>query len=108
MTQEITKELMCIRLRSGIEIWADANRIEPLKKVLLSGGSALFFDYEGETINTGEIAGIFRASTMEEMTRRKNGQWKCKGNIWHEGIHRRWLERRYARAAATGPASSRC
>lgn len=84
MSQEITKELMCIRLKSGIEIWASADRIKPLEKVLLSGGSSLFFDYEGETINTSEVAGIFRASTMEEMTRRKNGQWRCKSGLWHE------------------------
>jgi hypothetical protein len=28
--------------------------------------------------------GVFTAAEMEDLTRRKNGQWKCKWETWHE------------------------
>jgi hypothetical protein len=39
---------------------------------------------EGQFINTFEILGIFTADAMEEQHHRKNGQWKCMKNNWHE------------------------
>ena len=41
-------------------------------------------EFETDFINTNEISGIFSSQSMEEFNRRKNGQWKCSYNFWHE------------------------
>ncbi len=34
-------------------------------------------------MNTADIMGIFSPGDMEDMKRRKNGDWVCKFGIWH-------------------------
>ena len=78
MTNELSKRLVCILMRSRVEIWKEEDRIN---KINLEG--VKFINIDGEIINTADISGIFKASTMEEQTRRKNGEWKCQQNYWH-------------------------
>lgn len=104
MSKELTKNLMCILMREKAEIWIEQEKLESLMDML---EKQRFIRIGKEIINTADISGIYTAETMEDITRRKNGQWKCKeGNYWHDkgeqcghkGIHceiptyaREWL-----------------
>ena len=84
MTQELSKDLVCIVIRGGIEIWVEQERAEILKQSLLSDKCPQFINYENKLINKADITGIFDALVMEEKTRLKNGQWKCQYGTWHD------------------------
>lgn len=84
MTQELTKELVCILLRVGIEIWVEKERADNLSALISNKDCPQFINYEGQIINKSDISGIFNAKTMEERTKRKNGEWLCHNNTWHE------------------------
>ena len=77
----ITKELMCVSIRGGVEIWVEKERIRPLLEGLNKKSG--FVEVDGQYINLADVVGIFDARTMEEVVRRKNGEWKCGGNRWH-------------------------
>lgn len=76
---ELSKNLKCICLRNGVELWIESERLEKLN--LENAGR--FLKIDEEIINTADIVGIFTAQTMEEKTRRKNGDWQCKWGYWH-------------------------
>jgi hypothetical protein len=80
---ELSKNLVCILMRSGVEIWVEADRAESLKKQIEGTTSSMFVRYENQFINTADISGIFTAPLMEDRTRRKNGDYKCNFNKWH-------------------------
>ena len=81
MSTEVSKSLMCICIRGGIEIWIEEEKIKPLielirKKELIQIGKNI--------INPVDITGIFEAKEMEDRTKRKNGYWKCDYGFWHQ------------------------
>ena len=43
----------------------------------LKVGAICVHENENQIINKADISGIFNAITMEDKTRRKNGDWKC-------------------------------
>jgi len=79
----LSKNLVCVVIRNGVQIWLEQERAENLKKILSSTNKPQFIDFENEFINTADITGVFSAIAMEDITRRKNGQWKCERNNWH-------------------------
>ncbi len=83
MSQQITKNLKCICLRNGAEIWVEEERINALIDNLMVLQDNKFIKIGEEVVNTADIIGILSAKTMEEITRRKNGQWKCQYGYWH-------------------------
>ena len=82
--QEISKQLVCISLRNGIEIWLEEEKAENLKKILANSKESKFINIGKETINTADIVGIFTPQTMEEIIRRRSGQWKDKYGKWQD------------------------
>lgn len=76
---EISKELMCILIMGGPQIWIEKEKLQQLKQLIEAKKT---FEFEGELINPSNIAGVFSAKTMEEVTRRKNGQWKDTNGVW--------------------------
>jgi hypothetical protein len=84
MTNEITKNLQCIVLRNGVEIWIEEDRIVSFKQMLLTLKENKLVSIDGEFINTADIVGILDAKTVEDSTRRKNGQWKDKNGNWQD------------------------
>lgn len=78
--KEITKDLKCLVLRNGIEMWKEKERLDHLIGSL-EGNK--FIAIDDEMINIADIVGVFSPITMEDMTRRKNGEWKCRNNVWH-------------------------
>ena len=81
---ELSKSLMCIQLRSGVEIWVEQDRASKLQRILETMTGHKFVNFDDQSINTADVVGVFKASTMDEYTRRKNGQWKCDGGKWHD------------------------
>ena len=73
---------MCIVLRNGIEVWIEEDMVKNLQRILGSDKGSKFIEISGETINTADITGIFSAQAMEDIVRRKNGQWKDKNGVW--------------------------
>jgi len=80
MSQELTKNLMCIAIRGGVEVWIDSEKLNELQKEL---EKRKFIKVGGEIINSVDISGVFKAQTMEDRTHRKNGEWKCRHEEWH-------------------------
>ena len=69
-------------IRNSVEIWLDEKKWEKLEYAL-KNNIGKFYDMEGRTINVADIVGIFLPIDIEEVKRRKNGQWKCKYSVWH-------------------------
>ena len=85
MTKEISKKLKCIVMRNSVEIWKEEERINDLIQGLVSGKKVGFIKIDDEIINSVDIVGIFTAQTMEDLTRRKNGQWQKDGKWYNKG-----------------------
>ena len=83
MTQEITKQQVCVLVRGGLELWIDLERVESLKQTL-NDSTKKFIQINGQLVNPFEILGVFTPDAMEDRQRRKNGQWKCMKGNWHE------------------------
>ena len=80
----ITKKQKCIYLRNNVEIWLDEEKAQNVETMLvgrLSNGK--FFKAEGRLLNVADIVGIFYATDLDELKRRKQGQWKCEYSEWH-------------------------
>jgi len=81
--KQLSKNLKCIRMRSSVEIWVEDDRIQELKKIINGIKTSKFIDIGDDWINTADIEGIYSPKTMEDFTKRKNGQWLCKYGIYH-------------------------
>lgn len=90
MTQALSKSLHCICMSNGVEIWLEEDRIKNILVLLHPKDEDVpppaFLNITGSLneIRTAHIVGIFDAATMEASTRRKNGEWMCKGLQWHQ------------------------
>lgn len=73
----------CIVMRNGIQIWTDARKAEQFERDWRAGLKAAV-GFEGRTLNTVDIIGVFMPEDMDDMTRRKNGQWLCQHGTWHD------------------------
>jgi hypothetical protein len=80
---EISKKLKCLVMRNGVEIWKEEDRLNDLIRILSQGNKIGFVCVDDELLNAVDIVGVFSPEAMEEMTRRKNGEWKCSYDKWH-------------------------
>ena len=78
----ITKKQKCLFMRNEIEIWVDEDRAKELEGILTANPRAIV-RFEGRVLNTVDIVGVFLPEDLEDLKRRKLGQWKCKHNRWH-------------------------
>lgn len=81
---ELSKNLMCISIRNGVELWVEAERVQILQRMLETMVGHKFINFDNQSINTADVVGIFSAETMEDMKRGKNGQWRCRTGTWHD------------------------
>lgn len=84
MSQELSRSVVCIQMRSGVEVWIESARADNLQATLQAITQSKFIKLDNQTLNTADIVGVFQASTMEAATRRKNGQTQCKEGAWHD------------------------
>jgi hypothetical protein len=82
MTNELATKQLCIYVRNGIEIWLDEEKAKEFGDDLNNESVGKFNMIEGRLINTADIVGIFTPQDLEELKRRKQGQWKCKHSNW--------------------------
>ena len=80
MKKELSKDLLCLLTREGIEIWFEKSKIREVEEKLEYNK---FINIDGNTISVSNVSGLFTAQAVEEMRRRKNGEWKCKYDYWH-------------------------
>lgn len=72
-----------IVMRNGIQIWTDAQKAERFEADWRAGMKASV-GFEGRSLNSVDILGVFYPEDIEDLTRRKNGQWKCSSSTWHD------------------------
>lgn len=84
MSNELSKKLFCVLMRSGVQIWVEQERAQNLQNALDAISSHKFVRFEEQTFNTADLEGVYSASTMQELTRRKNGEWQCQRGTWHQ------------------------
>jgi hypothetical protein len=84
VSSELTNQQKCLCVRNGVEIWLDADKAEKINKAIAGSQGRSMIDIEGRTINLADLVGMFLPEDMEGMTRRKNGQWKCRVGKWHD------------------------
>ena len=82
MQTEIANKQKCIVIRYGIEIWIDEEKWKKLEYAL-DNQIGQFYDIEGRRVNKADLVGIFYPIDLEEMKRRKNGEFKCSYGQWH-------------------------
>lgn len=72
-------------MRNGIEIWIpEGEKLEKFQAILSNLKAHLFVEWEGRNMNTADLVGIFKPEDMEDMKRRKNGEWVCAKGTWHK------------------------
>lgn len=81
---KMSKVLYCVQMRSGVEIWVEQEKATRLQNILETITKSTFINFEDQTMNTADIVGVFSATTMADLTRRKNGEWQCKAGNWHK------------------------
>lgn len=84
MNTEISVSLVCVQLRSGVEVWIEDARSGNLKAAMLSKTPPRFVQIDDKIINVADVVGVFPAADMEASTNRKNGLWRCKRDCWHD------------------------
>ena len=73
MNTEITKNLMAVVVRGGIEVWIDEDKVDSLKSLIERGG---IIGIGKNLINSKDIVGIFEAEVIQERDNKKGG-YKC-------------------------------
>lgn len=86
MSQELSVSLFCIVIRQGAQIWIEESKLTQFdsayQQARTNGG---LIQFDGERFSPADVVGVFSAQRMDEMTRRKNGQWMCeKAGEWHD------------------------
>ncbi len=81
--KSITKNLMCIKLYSGVEIWVEKEKAEKLIN-LIGTTQTKFIEIGNEVINSSSVEGVFNPATMEDLSRRSRGMWLCDKGLWHD------------------------
>lgn len=85
MTKELSNKNKCLLTREGIEIWITDEQAEKISLIIQSSKENKLIDIGDNTVSVNSISGIYSAKSMEEMRRRKNGQWQCEFcKRWHD------------------------
>ena len=73
MNTEITKNLMCVVVRGGIEIWIDEDKVDNLMAMI---EKQTVVKIGNNVLNTKDIVGIFEPEVIQERDNKKGG-YKC-------------------------------
>lgn len=84
MEKSLARPQKCVVIRGGFEIWVDVEKANRLQMELENLKTHLFITWGKDQFNTADVTGIFSPETMDERTRRKNGQWQCQAGSWHD------------------------
>jgi len=82
MSTELALNMRCVILNGGIEKWITEHQAKLIQDAVESNQK--FIQLGDEMLSTYSIVGIFTPATLEERSRRKNGEWQCKYGYWHD------------------------
>jgi len=81
---KLSKKLMCVPIRNGVEIWMEEDESKALQNMLVNITGHKFIRFGDRILNTADVVGIYTAQDIEEVTRRKKGEWQCNYQVWHK------------------------
>lgn len=84
MNTTIANVQRCVLLKNGIQLWLDEDKALQFLKDWQSMNEPKVLLVNGEAFSSTEIAGVYTSGAMDEYTRRKNGQWKCRVGSFHD------------------------
>ena len=84
MTNEIQNKMLCVLMKSKVEIWVDEAKGQKLMDLLMAKTKIQFLQLGDEAINVNCIEGVFSPDTMATMKRNKKGDWQCEYGYFHE------------------------
>ena len=79
----LVKKQMCVLMRNGNQVWMPEEKARQLGEMLVDNTDRQFISFNGEYFNTASVDQILTTEAMEEYTRRRNNEWKCKKGNWH-------------------------
>lgn len=80
--RSLQKAQHCVLLKNGIELWIDNEKLTALDEALQNSDTQ-FISINGQRINRYQIDGVFDPLHIEELIRRKNGEYRCVAGHWH-------------------------
>lgn len=84
MSKQLTKPQKVMLLTDGIQLWMDSDRADGFMEQIRGMTFDDIAEYEGRQFTRSMFRGFFLPEDIDGMTKRKNGQWQCKGANWHD------------------------
>lgn len=83
MTNEISTQQKVVITRNGSTFYVSLDRADKLQLLLLSPNKPDYIELDDTLIAIREITMIAPASKVEDLNKRKQGQWQCQHGHWH-------------------------
>lgn len=83
MTNELSTQQKVVITRNGATFYINLDRAERLQRMLLDPNKPDYIELNDTLIAIREITMVAPASKVEEMNRRKKGEWQCSRGHWH-------------------------
>jgi len=80
---ELSLQKRVVIVKNGATFYLDIARAEKIEALLLSPNKPDFVKIDGTLVSIREITMVADASKVEEMNRRKKGDWQCARGHWH-------------------------
>ena len=79
----IDEDDKCLVVRNGLEIWLSPAKAQAVGNDWVDGTKPRI-KVEGRFLNSVDIIGIVLKEDIDDMTKRRNGEWKCQFGRWHK------------------------
>lgn len=83
MKSELSTQQKVVITRNGATFYIDLDRADRLQKMLLDPNKPDYIELDDTLIAIREITMVAPAIKVEEMNRRKKGEWQCAKGHWH-------------------------
>ena len=83
MTNELSTQQKVVITRNVATFYIEIDRAERLQRMLLDPNKPDYIELNDTLIAIREITMVAPASKVEEMNRRKKGEWQCARGHWH-------------------------
>lgn len=80
---QVSVQQKVVITRNGATFYLDLARAEKVEALLLSPNKPDYVEIDDTLIAVREISMVAPASKVEEMNRRKKGDWQCERGHWH-------------------------
>jgi len=80
---EVSLQQKVVITRNGALFYLDLERAAKVEALLLSPSKPDYVEIDGTLIQAREITMVAPTAKVEEMNRRKKGDWQCERGHWH-------------------------